>query len=127
MIGSLQYPQSTDTMSQDTFEAALAKVQLSMGSISKDMLKRRQLVEKQIKSLQTEMEESVFFHELDDADEQDQESFDEKPASFSFASFEYTAAALAKAQDANKKLTNEIKVRVVHCMQPQATIVLYGF
>jgi hypothetical protein len=91
------------------------------------MLKRRQLVEKQNKSLQTEMEESVFFHELDDADEQDQESFDEKPASFSFASFEYTAAALAKAQDANKKLTNEIKVRVVHCMQPQATSVLYGF
>lgn len=120
MIGSLQYPQAgTDAMSQDAFDAALAKVQLSMGSISKDMLKRRQLVEKQITSLQTEMEESVFFHELDDADEPDQESFDEKAASFSFASFEYTAAALAKAQEANKKLSNEIKVREVPCMQPQ--------
>jgi hypothetical protein len=112
-----QYPQGNkDSMSQDDFEVALNKVQLSIGSISKDMMKRRQLVEKQIESLQTEMEESLFFHELDGADEDDLESFDEKPVSYTFASFEYTAAALAKSQEANKKLTYEIKVRKIYVM-----------
>ena len=67
-------------MSLNCFESALRKAQTSMDNISKDMLKRRHLAEKQIESLRSEMEESLFFHELDDSDEIDVESFEEKPA-----------------------------------------------
>jgi len=73
------------------------------------MLKRRHLAEKQIESLRSEMEESLFFHELDDSDEIDVESFEEKPK-YSLASFESTVAALAKADETNKKLKNDIQM-----------------
>eukprot|EP00590_Aulacoseira_subarctica_P008612 CAMPEP_0172424134 /NCGR_PEP_ID=MMETSP1064-20121228/21538_1 /TAXON_ID=202472 /ORGANISM="Aulacoseira subarctica , Strain CCAP 1002/5" /LENGTH=397 /DNA_ID=CAMNT_0013165917 /DNA_START=156 /DNA_END=1348 /DNA_ORIENTATION=+ len=55
------------------------------------------------------MEESLFFHELDDSDEIDVESFEEKPK-YSLASFESTVAALAKADETNKKLKNDIQM-----------------
>lgn len=113
-------PSKNNEMSQDEFEASVTRVQLRMGSQLKEMMKRRQIVEKEIEALQTEMEESLFFHELgddedNDAVHMDAEPFDEKrnDLTCTLASFEYTAAALSKAQETNKTLANEIKVRLL--------------
>jgi hypothetical protein len=82
------------------------------------MMKRRQVIEKEIEALQTEMDESLFFHELggdedyDTVHYLDTEPFNEtkKDLSCTLATCEYTAAALSKAQEANKTLTNEIQL-----------------
>jgi hypothetical protein len=107
---------------EEDFNVALRRVQQEGGNKSKDLRKRCQIVERLIESLQTEMEESLFFHELGDVDDDVDEAdpFDETkrndtPSSSynnnNFSSnLEYTAAALTKAEEMNKTLTNEIKV-----------------
>ncbi len=123
-------PYKYDMLEEEDFNVALRRVQQDRGSKSKDLRKRCEIIERLIESLQTEMEESLFFHELgDDDDEDDADPFDETklndtPSYNNFSSnLEYTSAALTKAEEMNKTLTNEIKV----CFCENLTLVFSVF